>query len=67
MDKDYVINDEQIVIKTPIPFKTLVEMEICHDINRHATINLSVIASVENQREILNTDWSVAKIGRAHV
>lgn len=62
MDKDYVINDEQIVIKTPIPFKTLVEMEICHDINRHATINLSVIASVENQREILNTDWSAANI-----
>ncbi len=62
MNKDYVINEEQIVINTSIPFKTLIEMEICHDINRHAAIYLSVIADMENEIEILNTDWSKEKI-----
>lgn len=58
INKTYVISNEKIVIRTAIPFKNLIEMEIYHDMNMHVVANLCVIADQENQNEILNTDWA---------
>lgn len=58
MNRNYEISSEQLLIKTDIPFLSLEKMEICHDINKHATAKISVMAKEENQREILSRDWS---------
>ncbi len=62
MKKDYEIGNEKILIRTAIPFMHLLEMEIHHDINMHAVVNMNAIASEENQKEILNKDWSGTSI-----
>lgn len=62
MKKDYVISGERIIVRTEIPFLNLIEMEIHHDMNRHAVVNLLVIAEEKSQSEILNRDWSGTSI-----
>lgn len=57
MNRDYEISNEKIIIKTAIPFVSLLEMEICHDINAHAILTLHVAAEKESQEEILRRDW----------
>lgn len=58
MNRDYEINNEKIIVKTAIPFLSLLEMEISHDINAHAILTLHVIVEKESQEEILGRDWS---------
>ncbi len=62
MGRDYEIDNEQILVKTSMPFAHLIEMEICHDINTHAFINLQVVVKEENQEDVLNTNWSGTSI-----
>ncbi len=49
MSKDYEISDEQLLIKTAIPFLSLSKMEIYHDVNAHASVRISVIIKEEDQ------------------
>ena len=58
MNRDYEINNEKIIVKTAIPFLSLLEMEISHDINAHAILTLHVTVEKESQEEILGRDWS---------
>lgn len=62
MNKDYEISAEQIMINMEIPFISLIEMKIVHELNDHAASTLYVLAESENQEDILNTDWSGTKI-----
>lgn len=62
MNKDYEINNEQLIIKTTIPFQSLSKMEICHDVNAHIAAKINVIVKEENQQEILSRDWSDTEI-----
>ncbi len=62
MSKDYEISDEQLLIKTAIPFLSLSKMEIYHDVNAHASVRISVIIKEEDQQEILFRDWSDTSI-----
>lgn len=62
MNKDYEISNEQLIIKTTIPFQSLSKMEICHDVNTHIAAKISVIVKEENQQEILSRDWSDTEI-----
>ena len=62
MNKDYEINNEQLIIKTTIPFQSLSKMEICHDVNTHVLAKISVIVKEEKQQEILSRDWSDTEI-----
>lgn len=55
---DYEILSENIGIKTAIPFLTLTEMEIQHEINEHGTVRLQAVVSEENQEEVCNKDWT---------
>lgn len=58
MNKDYEMSNEQLVIKTAIPFQSLSKMEICHDVNAHIYAVISVTVSEEEQQEILLRNWS---------
>ena len=58
MSKEYEINNEQLLIKTAIPFYSLDKMEICHDVNTHTVARISVIIKEEDQQEVLCRDWS---------
>lgn len=62
MKRDYEIGNEQILLRTSIPFLHLLEMEIRHDVNMHAVVNINAIASRDKQKEILNKDWSGTSI-----
>ena len=59
---DYEIRNEQLLIKTEMPIKHLLEMEIHHEINAHASIQISAVVDKGDQSEILNKDWSGTKI-----
>lgn len=58
MNKDYEISNEQLIIKTAVPFQTLSKMEICHDVNAHAVTKISVVVKEEDQQEILFRNWT---------
>lgn len=62
MDKEYAISNEQLIIRTEIPIYSLSNMEICHDVNAHATVRLSVTVKEEDQPEVLCRDWSDTEI-----
>ena len=62
MTKDYEISNEQLIVKTVIPFYLLRKMEICHDVNTHTVAKISVIVKEENQQELLSRDWSDTSI-----
>lgn len=56
--KQYEINSEQLLIKSPIPILSLLEMNIGYDINSHCTLELRAIAEEGSYGEILGTNWS---------
>lgn len=60
--KDYKISNEQLIMKTTLPFQTIEKMEIRHDINAHVSIKMRVIVNEEDHQEILSRDWSDANI-----
>lgn len=62
MNKKYEIGSEQLFIETEIPIYSLSNMEICHDVNAHATAKLSVTVREEDQQEVLYRDWSDTEI-----
>lgn len=58
IEKQYEINSEQLIVKSPIPILSLLEMNIFNDINAHCILKLRAVAEEENYGEILGTDWS---------
>lgn len=53
MDKEYKISNDKITVQTAIPFHSLMEMELRHDINAHVILVLRVTVEKESQEEIL--------------
>lgn len=60
--KQYEINSEQLLVKSPIPILSLLEMNIAYDINSHCTLELCAIAEEESYEEILSTNWAEKNI-----
>lgn len=56
--KQYEINSEQLLVKSPIPILSLLKMNIIHNINSHCTLELCAIAEEGSDGEILGTNWS---------
>ncbi len=62
MTDNYEISEEQISIRTDIPFKTLQDMEINHGLDEHAVIKLHVTIDSNGSDEVLSKEWVGTKI-----
>lgn len=62
MNDNYEITNERVIIKTAIPFISLLSMEIYEKENTHGSLILQVIVNESNQQEILNKNWYSTQI-----
>ena len=59
---EYEIGGEQIIVRTAIPFLSILGLEICHRENAHENLEIRAIVKEVEEENILNTDWSDTKI-----
>lgn len=59
---EYEIDGEQMIVKTAIPFLSILELEICHRENVHENLEIRAIVKETDEESILYTDWSDTEI-----
>lgn len=62
MEHIYEIPGEEWMIKTEIPFLSLLELEIIHKANAHGTVEMKILLARKDEEEFLYTDWSGTKL-----
>ena len=62
MEHMYEIPGEEWMIKTEIPFLSLLELEVFHRANAHGIVEMKVLLANKDEEEVLYTDWSGSKL-----